>query len=351
MRLALLPGLLGLLALSAWPAAAAAQTLVPEITYFRIGTGPSSGTYFPVGGLIATGISRPPGTPSCAAGGSCGVDGLVAVAQATEGSVDNLARLRSGDLESALVQADLAHAAYHGAAPFDVPGRDQKLRSIASLFPEAMHLVVRQDSAITSIRGLGFKPLSLGGESSGTMVIARRVLAAYGLAEADFETAYVTPLYLRPDAAGAALMEKKITAFFVLAGAPIKSVAALTGRLDLRFLPLFGAPVDQIIRTSRFVQPATIPAGTYRGQTRDVPTLGVDAQWIISADQPEELVYEITRALWHDRTLPILRAGHPLGQNIRLTSALRGLGAPLHPGAARFYRERGLLPSENGGDR
>ena len=90
-------------------------------------------------------------------------------------------------------------------------------------------------------------------------------------------------------------MEKKITAFFVLAGAPIKSVAALTGRLDLRFLPLFGAPVDQIIRTSRFVQPATIPAGTYRGQTRDVPTLGVDAQWIISADQPEELVYEITR--------------------------------------------------------
>ena len=124
-----------------------------DIHFLRIGTGATSGTYFPVGGVLASAISNPPGSRPCDKGGSCGVAGLIAVAQSTDGSVENINGILSGALDSGLSQADLAYWAYAGKKDFKGRAKlaKEKLRVIAHLFPESVHLVVAKDSAITSV--------------------------------------------------------------------------------------------------------------------------------------------------------------------------------------------------------
>ncbi len=160
------------LAAAVLPRPAAAQ----DIRYFRIGTGSISGVYFPVGGLIANIISNPPGSRACDEGGSCGVPGLIAVVQATLGSVANVHAVQSGMLESAMVQADIASFAYHGTGPFAREKPFKELRAIANLYPEAVHVVVRRDSPIKSMSDLAGRRVSLDLTGSGTRAVALTVL-------------------------------------------------------------------------------------------------------------------------------------------------------------------------------
>ncbi len=146
-----------LLALSLVPPVAAQET-----KFLRIGTGAIGGTYFPVGGLIANAISSPPGSRSCEAGGSCGVPGLIAVTQSTQGSVENVIAVGGGELETALTQADIAYFAYFGKGVLAKRGRLSNLRAIANLFPEMVHLVVRRESGIWEVAGLKGKRVNLG---------------------------------------------------------------------------------------------------------------------------------------------------------------------------------------------
>src|SRR5437764_15169807 len=128
--------------------------LAQEPRFFRIGTAATGGSFFEVGGLVASVISSPADGPACGAGGSRGVPGLVAVAQATPGSIENLRLINSGQIESGFAQADLAGWAYHGSKIFAEAGPQRQLRTIASLFPEAAHLVVRADSPIHKLADL-----------------------------------------------------------------------------------------------------------------------------------------------------------------------------------------------------
>ena len=127
-----------LLGAAAWSAASWSQ----DVNFFRIGTGATAGTYFPVGSIIASAISNPPGSRECERGGSCGVPGLIAVAQSTSGSVDNVEGIANGTLESGFSQADIAYWAYTGTQIYRTRGAVPKLRAIANLFPESVHLVV-----------------------------------------------------------------------------------------------------------------------------------------------------------------------------------------------------------------
>ena len=139
-----------------------------EMTFFRIGTGSTGGTYFPIGGLIANAISNPPGARPCDRGGSCGPMGLIAVAQSTDGSIANVEAIRAGRLESGLAQADIAYWAYKGLRVFKGKGKQvEKLRAIANLYPEAVHVVVRRDAKIAKIADLRGKRVSLGPRDSG----------------------------------------------------------------------------------------------------------------------------------------------------------------------------------------
>src|SRR5258706_15326412 len=146
-----------------------------DIRFFRIGTGPTGASYFPVGGMLATIISNPPGSRPCDVGGSCGVPGLIAVAQTSQGSVDNVEAVGNGQLDSGLCQADVAFWAYSRAHPFQSKGPLGNLRAIANLFQESLHVVVRRESGIRSATDLKGKRVSLGEQSSGTLVTARQL--------------------------------------------------------------------------------------------------------------------------------------------------------------------------------
>lgn len=322
--------------------AAAALTAVlgagaQETRYFRIGTAATSGTYYPVGGLIAGAISNPPGSRPCDKGGSCGVPGLIAVAQSTQGSVHNVELIGKGQLEAGLSQSDVAFWAQTGTGTFAQRGRVEELRAVANLYAEHIHLVVPWDSSITKVAELRGKRVSLGELSSGTLVDAKLILAAYGLAETDIE-----PVYVAPDAASDDLIAGKLDAFFLIAGAPAPAIAELAVQRDIRFVPIDGPEADKLLAETKFFSRASIPAGVYAG-VEATATLAVSAQLVVSARLPEELVHGMARAIWHPTTRALLDSGHPQGRNIRIETALDGLAIPLHPGAERFYKEIGRI--------
>ncbi|WP_273500970.1 TAXI family TRAP transporter solute-binding subunit [Paracoccus sphaerophysae] len=323
-------------------AAAAVVTLggiaaAQDMAFFRIGTGGTAGTYYPIGGLLANAISAPPGSRPCEDGGACGVPGLVASALAANGSVANVNAIMGGTLESGFAQGDVAAWAYTGTGIWEGKPKAEKLRAIANLYPESIHLVASEASGIKSVADLKGKRVSLDEPGSGTLVDAQLILAAAGLTEKD-----ITPEYLKPDQAADRMKDGAMDAFFFVGGYPAGAIAELASQHKVTIVPLDGDAATKVLE-SKFFAKDTIPAGTYEGMAGDVPTIAVGAQWVTSADQPEELIYNITKALWNDATRAQLDAGHAKGKMIVKENATAGLGLPLHPGAERFYKEAGLL--------
>jgi TRAP transporter TAXI family solute receptor len=328
------------------------------LQFFRIGTAAITGTYFQIGGVLASAISKPPGSRDCSRGGSCGVNGLVAVAQATQGSIQNVLAIASGQLEAGLVQSDVAYWAYSGAIPSAkrcgngktetasrntgmalLAGRAplRELRAIAALYPEDVHVVVRADGGIRAFRDLKGKRVALGEPESGTLADARIVLEAAGLSECD-----VKAEYLRLSEAAEALVQGRIDAFFMVGGYPVPAISDVANSTAIRLVPLPRSITEKLAEKYTFLHLDTIPAGTYPGVEEDVPTLSTTALWIVRVDIDADLIHAITKALWSDATRHLLDGTHPVGKRIRLSTALDGVAVPLHPGAAQFYREAGV---------
>ena len=330
--------LLAAVRLTWFGAASPAPVQAQDMQFFRIGTGGVAGTYYPIGGLIADIISNPPGARPCDKGGSCGVPGLVAIAQSSNGSVANVDAIASGALESGFVQSDVAYWAYTGTGIYEGQGEVEDLRAITNLYPESIHIVAREDAGIGSVRALEGKRVSLDEPGSGTLVDARIILEAFGVAEDDLDASYV-----KPSRAIAMIDEGQLDAFFIVAGYPTGSVQDLCANQGCDLVPIEGREADAVIERYPFFAKDVIPAGTYEGVGR-TNTLSVGAQWVVGAEIDEELVYGITRALWHENARALLDNGHVKGQAITLSTALDGIAIPLHPGAERYYREVGLLP-------
>jgi TRAP transporter TAXI family solute receptor len=308
-----------------------------DITFFRIGTGTTAGTYFPVGSAIANIISNPPGSRPCEEGGSCGVSGLIAVAQTTAGSVENVEAVAAGTLESGLSQSDVLYWAYNGKAMFKGKAQLKNLRLIANLYPESIHLVARKEAKIATVKNLRGKRVSLDAFGSGTRADALLILRAFGLSEKDLDVVSV-----KSDQAASMIIKGELDAYFFIGGYPALGVADLAERGLIELVPLIGPEAAGIHKRDRFFTADTIPEGTYAG-IGDVQTLSINAQWVVNAASDEELVYQITKALWHENNRKLLDAGHQKAKLIRLETALNGVSIPLHPGAERFYREIGLL--------
>ena len=196
----------------------AAQAQSPN--FFRIGTGGTAGTYYPIGGLIANAISNPPGSRACTEGGSCGVPGLVATAVASNGSVANINGITSGQMESGFTQSDVAYWAYTGTGVYEGKPKVADLRLIANLYPETIHLVARKGANIKSVADLKGKRVSLDEPGSGTLVDARIILAAYGITEKD-----IKPEYLKPNQAGDKMRDGGLDAFFFVGGYPAGAIS------------------------------------------------------------------------------------------------------------------------------
>jgi TRAP transporter TAXI family solute receptor len=307
--------------------------------FMRIGTGSTTGYYFPVGGLIANAISRPHGSRPCDRGGSCGVPGLIAVAQSTHGSVDNIARLAAGTLDLALTQADIAYWARSGTAVYEDTGPMPELVALARLYDERVHLVVRADSLIHRLEDLRGKRVALGAAGSGTLVDARLLLQAHGLSESD-----LVPLYDQPGPSADLLVAGELDAFFFIGAAPVTVVSDVAGTIPIRLVPLDGPAVEEMVDRHPYMTLGSIPGGVYDGQALPVPTISVGAVLVTTTAMDDAMAEAITRALWHPNARPVLRAAASDAMMLDPALAPHGTGIPLHPGAQRYYESAGYLP-------
>jgi TRAP transporter TAXI family solute receptor len=317
-----------LLAVAGVLAVGASVAFAQSPSFFRIGTGGTSGTYYPIGGLIANAISGSEGQ---------GVEGVVATAVASNGSVANINAIQGGSMESGFTQSDVAYWAHTGTGLYEGKGKVEDLRLIATLYPETVHVVARKDAGINSIADLKGKRVSIDEPGSGTIVDARIVLGAFGLTEDDIQAEH-----LKPGPAGDLLRDGGLDAYFFVGGYPTGAVSELATSAGITLVPISGPEVDKLIEEYSFFAKDTVPAETYQG-VGETPTIAVAAQWVTSAKQPDDLVYNITKVMWNDASRKALDAGHAKGKMITLENATTSLGIPLHPGAERFYKEAGVL--------
>ncbi|WP_420391253.1 TAXI family TRAP transporter solute-binding subunit [Acuticoccus sp.] len=320
-------------------AALSAGALAQAPSFFRIASGSAGGSYYPIAGLIANAISNPPGSRPCEEGGSCGVPGLIAVAQSANGSVANVNAIQSGAVESGFSQSDVTHWAYNGSGLFEGKEPLKDLRFIANLYPEHVHVYTRSDSDIETFEDLRGKRINIGLPASGAKVGATLILEAGGMVEnEDYEAAY-----LNTQQATERLQDEQIDAALTVTGYPSAGIAQLASVVGLKLIDIPQEVQDKVVEQAPFYYSAEIPADAYQGLEDATSTVAVGAQWLVGADVDEELVYGVTKALWNENSRELLDNGHAKGASILQENALVGRVIPLHPGAERFYKEAGLV--------
>src|SRR3569832_1455158 len=320
-----------------WLAVSPAEALSQRVS-FQILTGSTGGTYFPVGQLIAGLISHPPGVDRCETTNACGPSGLIMSARTSDGAVANLLAVNAGRAESGFAQGDVVADAVAGKGAFLDAGKQRDVRIIADLFPEDVHLIVARNAKIASVADLKGKRVSLGGETSGTSVTVKAILAAYNISVKHLKAQHNATDF------DAQLMQKgQLDAFFLVGGRPVALVTDMINRGVAKLVPLDGAGRDPLVKAAPSLTADVIPANTYRS-TPAVQTVSVRARWIVNAKTPDALVYGITRSLYDTANRPALVNGMHQAGWFRIASAAQNLPAPLHPGAEKFYRATGRLP-------
>jgi len=318
----------------------AAPAVAQDPSFFRIGTGGAGGTYFPIGGTIANGISSPPGSRACDEGGQCGVPGLIAIAQSTTASVFNNAAVQNGELEAGLAAADVTRSMFLGEGKFD--GKPHpNLRIVANLFPEDLHLVMPVGASIDSLADLEGQRVGIAQAGSGTQVAVLQMLEAWGVTRDNMEEAE-----LNNSQSAERLADGQIDAYFYAAGWPVAAMVQLSSTKGMSLHSFSDEDLAKINEIIPAYIPSEIPGGVYEGVDEAVKTPAVSALLVVSSELSDELVYGITEALWNDNTRRLLDNGHAKGRQITADTALDGiaaLGVPLHAGAEQFYREAGLL--------
>jgi TRAP transporter TAXI family solute receptor len=316
----------GALAVAAGLAFAASAPPPPPRVYLGIATGGTGGTYYPLGRELATLLSD-----------KVTVDGkkLSATAETSGASVANAQLLGRKDIESAFISADILDAAYNGQGQFD--GRPlRNLRALGALYPEQVQIVTLASSNIRSFKDLRGKSISSGSPGSGQWQLFGDILAAYGMTRKDV---------LDEPSSFAQAVDKirdgSLTAALITAGAPTSSVADLADLRDIRIVPLAGTEIDAMRKKLRYYAAVQLPANTYKGQSAPIETMAVLAVWATHTELPDDLAYAVTKALYENTDA--LGRVHPKGKEIMLRNALQSVSIPLHPGAERYFREKGLI--------
>jgi TRAP transporter TAXI family solute receptor len=296
-------------------------------TFVAVATGTAGGGYFPMGAALAEVWSTR-------------VAGIQAMAQTTSGSVANVQLLGRGDVTVAFVQNDTAFYAFHGIGMFidritNRPRPVSTLRGMAMLHPETIQLVTLKSKGISSVRDLRERRVGVGAPGSASEVNARQILRAFGLSYDAIREDFLTPAE-----AADQLKDGVIDAAFIIAGIPTAALADIASTRDLLLIPIPWAVVDQLRAQYPYYASVTVPANTYRGQRRAVETAAVTAMLVTRQELEARLIYELTKALWEN--VDRLAAAHASGKDITLSAARRGMSIPLHAGALRYYRERGI---------
>jgi uncharacterized protein len=301
----------------------------------QIATGPVSGSYLSVGETVARIISNPPGLARCDVDGVCGPKGLIATSRSSSGSIANVIAVNSGRVKSAIVQGDVARAAWEGAGPFKVVGAMKNLRVAAKLHDETLHLVVGTRSRIKRLSDLVGKRVAIDGAKTSTNFTARAVLAA-----AKISTKRLHISLRSPEQAAADIRDGKLDAFFVIGAAPVRPVDWIVRRGQARIVGIDARVIASLVKKSPVFHKVNLPGGTYL-RSRDLNTLGVASIWLVHEEMPADLVYGMLRALWNPANRVELERLGKLAATMQPARATESLPLPLHEGAARFYAEAG----------
>lgn len=287
-----------------------------------LATGGTAGTYYPIGSGITAVITKY-------------VDGVEATAESTGASVANSKMLRDGEIEFILCSASTALSAYKGEETFEGKPVDN-MRGISSLYPEVFQFVALDGSGIEKVTDLKGKKVAVGAAGSGTERISKLLLQAHGITYDDIDAQF-----LGFGEAVTALKDRLIDCAIVGSGLPTSAVVDASASLDINLLEVDKTLMESAIEEYKFLKFETIPEGTYNGVNKDILTVATPALFIAREDMDEEVVYNITKALFEN--IEELERVHAQGKNVKLETATEAMSVPLHPGAERYYKEKGII--------
>ncbi|MDR2077244.1 MAG: TAXI family TRAP transporter solute-binding subunit [Desulfovibrio sp.] len=296
--------------------------------FVTLGTGGISGVYYPVGGAICRLVNKDRKT-----------HGIRCTVESTGASVYNVNAIRIGDLDMGIVQGDTQHyaATGTGSEQFAKAGPDPKLRALFSLHAEAFTLVARDDSGIKVFTDLAGKRVNVGDPGSGNRSTMELLMKEYNWTDATFSLA----ANLKPAEMAGALCDNKIDAYIYVVGHPNGSIKEASTTCKSHLVPVTGGEVDAFLKKYPFYPAAVIPGGMYTGTPGDVQTFGPRATVVTSADLPEEVAYQVVKAVFSN--LEEFKKLHPALESLTPKEMLLGNSVPFHPGAARYFKEAGLM--------
>lgn len=323
MRTAFLPAALALAAASLAAPAAMAQ----QAKFVTIGTGGVTGVYYAAGGAICRLVNK-----------DRAKHGLRCSVESTGGSVFNANAIRSGELDMGVVQSDVQYGAVKGEGQFKGAGPSPDLRAMFSMHPEPMTVVVRKELNAQSLTDLKGKRFNIGNPGSGHRAGADELLAAFGMKISDLGLASE----LKADEHGPALCDGKIDGFVFAIGHPSANIQDPTTACGAKLLSLKGDGVDKLVATHSYLAKANIPGGTYPGNPQATDTYGVLATFVTSAKTPPDTVYAVVKQVFDN--FEDFKKLHPALAHLKPQEMVKnGLSAPLHEGAARYFKEKGWI--------
>lgn len=304
------------------PASEEGTAAPAETVFVNIGTGGTAGTYFPLGGAFAEIWNNK-------------IEGINATAQSTGASVANINLLKDGKVEVVIVQNDVAWYASRGEVMFE--GQQfEEIRGLATMYSEPLQIVTT-DENIKTVMDLKGKKIAVGAIGSGVEANARQIIAAAGL---DFEND-IDAKFLSFSEASSGLKDKQVDAAFLTAGIPTAAIQDLSAQHTVNVVAIEGEIAEKLLTDYKFFTEFVVPANTYKGQTEDVNTLTVKSMLAVSSELDTDLAYELTKQIYenHDRVV----AAHNVGKFIVAETANDGMSVELHEGAAKYFKEAGVI--------
>jgi hypothetical protein len=286
-----------------------------------LATGGTAGTYYPFGGALAKIWNSK-------------IKDMNVTAQTSGASGENVRLINKKEVELALVQSDTLDFAFNATEAFKEPLKG--MSTIAVLYPEIVQVVVAAAGPIKSIADLKGKKVGVGAPGSGTEANFRQLLDAYGMKKED-----INVQFLSFSESAEAYKDKHIDAFIVTAGIPNAGIMDVSTQNEIRILDIPADVAAKLTQKYPFLAAVKVPANTYKGQTAEVSTVAVNAVLIAGNSLSEAMVYNLTKALFENQAE--LASAHAKGKELNLQYAVKGVSIPFHPGAVKYYKEKGLM--------
>jgi TRAP transporter TAXI family solute receptor len=307
-------------------ALAVSAPVAAQEKFITIGTGGQTGVYYVVGQSICALVNR-----------GAAEHNIKCTAPSTGGSIANINALIAGDQTMGVAQSDWQYHAYNGSSQFEGKKFDKE-RAVFSVHAEPFTVVARSDSGIKTFDDLKGKRVNVGNPGSGQRGTMEVLMEAKGWQMSDFALASE----LKPAEQASALCDGKVDAIVYTVGHPNGSIQEATTSCDAVVVDVAGPEVDKLVSENPYYAKATVPGGMYKGTDEDVNTFGVRATFVSSSDVDEDTVYQVVKAVFDN--FDRFKELHPAFANLTAEEMVKdGLSAPLHPGAEKYFKEKGWI--------